>query len=71
MASPTDHPIGATSGPGAEIDDLERLRDWLLLLSQGGSNPVDAPVDPGHQAQAERWQAGLKVPGERLSQLYF
>lgn len=71
MASPMDNPIGATSGPGAEINDLERLREWLLLLAEGGSNPAEAAADPGHQAQAERWQAALKAPGERLSQLYF
>ena len=59
------------SGTGAEIDDLERLRDWLILLAQG--SPLRAAPLPDHRdpAQAERWQAGLKAPGERLSQLFF
>lgn len=55
------------SGPWAEIQDLERLREWLIALAQGHStepSTVDA-------SQAQRWQDDLKTPGERLAQLFF
>jgi predicted nucleic acid-binding Zn ribbon protein len=55
------------SGPWAEIQDLERLRDWLKALAQG--QPTEpAAVDP---LRAQRWQDDGKAPGERLSQLFF
>jgi hypothetical protein len=63
--------MDAKSGTGAEIDDLERLRDWLIQLAQGSPLRAEPLPDQGHRAQAERWQAGLKAPGERLSQLFF
>ena len=55
------------SGTWAEIQDLERLRDWLIALDRGRSTEpvtVEAP-------QAQRWQDDLKAPGERLAQLFF
>ena len=55
------------SGTWAEIQDLERLRDWLIALDQGRSiepASVEAP-------QAQHWQDDLKAPGERLAQLFF
>jgi hypothetical protein len=57
-------PMDAGSGTWAEIQDLERFRDWLIALAQGEQAP------PG-QGLAERWQDDLKAPGERLSQLFF
>ena len=51
------------SGTWAEIQDLERFRDWLIALAQGEQAPG--------QGFPERWQDDLKTPGERLSQLFF
>jgi hypothetical protein len=55
------------SGPWAEIQDLERLREWLIALAQGH------PAEPAslEAPQAQRWQDDLKAPGERLAQLFF
>lgn len=61
----------AKTGTGAEIDDLERLRDWLISLAQGSPLHAATLPDHGDPVQAERWQDGLKAPGERLSQLFF
>ena len=52
------------SGTWAEIQDLERFRDWLIALAQGEQAP---PC----QGFVERWQDDLEAPGERLSQLFF
>jgi len=55
------------SGTWAEIQDLERLRDWLIALDQG--HPAEpATLQP---PQAQRWEGDLKAPGERLAQLFF
>ena len=61
----------AKTGTGAEIHDLERLRDWLISLAQGGPRGSAPLPDHTDSVQAERWQEGLKAPGERLSQLFF
>jgi|GEM_PF-4954058 len=52
------------SGHWAEIQDLERLRDWLIALGQGQPSALDPQ-------RAQRWQGDLKAPGERLAQLFF
>ncbi|GDX72422.1 hypothetical protein LBMAG39_08550 [Cyanobium sp.] len=56
--------MNASSGTWAEIQDLERFRDWLASLAQGQQAPME-------EALVEQWQQDLKAPGERLSQLFF
>jgi len=52
------------SGHWAEIQDLERLRDWLIALGQGQPSALDPQ-------RAQRWQDDHKAQGERLAQLFF
>ena len=60
------------SGTWAEIQDLERLRDWLIALDQGHpAEPATVHPPTVEAPQAQRWQDDLKAPGERLAQLFF